>query len=121
MNEHPPSRHPAWKIWSNPVFRRYCRSRLRPQGLGVSLLVTVLIAGFIVAMVRAVGLQNQMDPSDAARSVIIPLLFLQGIILFVLGTAKVLPVAGLNQISWLPLPGRTNRHPASRRRRSSSG
>jgi hypothetical protein len=88
MNEHPPSRHPAWKIWSNPVFRRYCRSRLRPQGLGVSLLVTVLIAGFIVAMVRAVGLQNQMDPSDAARSVIIPLLFLQGIILFVLGTAQ---------------------------------
>ena len=41
--------------------------------------------------------------------------------LFVRGTAKVFPVAGLNQISWLPLPGRTNRHPASRRRRSSSG
>ncbi len=88
MNADPPSRHPAWKIWSNPVFRRYCRSRLRPQGLGISLLVTVLIAGFIVAMVRAIGLQNQMDPSDAARSVIIPLLFLQGIILFVFGTAQ---------------------------------
>lgn len=85
---HPPSRHPAWRIWSNPVFRRYCRSRLRPQGLGISLLVTVLIAGFIVAMVRAIGLQNRLDPSDAARSVIIPLLFLQGIILFVFGTAQ---------------------------------
>lgn len=33
--------------------------------------------------------------------------------LFVRGTAKVLPVAGLNQISWLPLPGRTNRHRAA--------
>jgi hypothetical protein len=88
MNVHPPSRHPAWKIWSNPVFRRYCRSRLRPQGLGVSVLVTVLIAGFIVAMVRAISLQNEMDPSDAARSVIIPLLFLQGVILFVFGTAQ---------------------------------
>ncbi len=88
MNVHPPSRHPAWRIWSNPIFRRYCRSRLRPQGLGVSVLVTVLIAGFIVAMVRAISLQNEMDPSDAARSVIIPLLFLQGVILFVFGTAQ---------------------------------
>jgi hypothetical protein len=70
------------------VFRRYCRSRLRPQGLGVSLLVTVLIAGFIVTMVRAVSLRSGLDPSDAARSVIIPLLFLQGVILFVFGTAQ---------------------------------
>lgn len=88
MNPLPPARHPAWKIWSNPVFRRYCRSRLRPQGLGVSLLVTVLIAGFIVTMVRAVSLRSGLDPSDAARSVIIPLLFLQGVILFVFGTAQ---------------------------------
>lgn len=88
MNPHPPSRHPAWKIWSNPVFRRYCRSRLRPQGLGISLLVTVLIAGFIVAMVRAIGLENDLDSTDAARSVIIPLLVLQGVILFVFGTAQ---------------------------------
>jgi hypothetical protein len=83
-----PSRHPAWKIWSNPVFRRYCRSRLRPQGLGISLLVTVLIAGFVVAMFRAVSLRSGLDASDAARSVIIPLLFLQGVILFVFGTAQ---------------------------------
>jgi len=83
-----PSRHPAWKIWSNPVFRRYCRSRLRPQGLGISLLVTVLIAGFLVAMFRAVSLRSGLDASDAARSVIIPLLVLQGIILFVFGTAQ---------------------------------
>lgn len=88
MNPLPPSRHPAWKLWSNPIFRRYCRSRLRPQGLGVSMLITVLIAGFIVTMVRAVGLRNGMDEPDAARSVIIPLLFLQGVILFVFGTAQ---------------------------------
>jgi hypothetical protein len=84
----PPARHPAWKLGTNPIFRRYCRSRLRPQGLGVSLLVTLLVAGFIFTMVRTIGINNEMTPVDASRSVIIPLLFLQGVILFVFGTAQ---------------------------------
>ncbi|MCX6873438.1 MAG: hypothetical protein NTW21_06470 [Verrucomicrobia bacterium] len=85
----PPVRHAAWSIWSNPIFRRYCQSRLRWRGLGIALLLTVLIAGFIVAMASSVGISNQMSSADAARMGIIPLLFMQGVILFVLGTAQV--------------------------------
>jgi hypothetical protein len=85
----PPTRHSAWKAWENPIFRRYCQSRLRLRGLGVSLLIIVLIAGFIVALVHSIGGSRHANPVDAARTGIIPLLVLQGIILFVLGTAQV--------------------------------
>ncbi|OYV05632.1 MAG: hypothetical protein CFE26_10565, partial [Verrucomicrobiales bacterium VVV1] len=86
----PPSRHAAWKPWANPIFRRYCRSRLRPRGLGVWLLVTVLMAGFLFFFSRTIATyQVHLSPEDAARAPLIPLLFLQGLILFVLGTAQV--------------------------------
>ncbi len=84
-----PVRHRAWKLWQNPIFRRYCRSRLRARGLGVSLLIAVLIAGFMVAMASSIGVRSGMDAQDAARTVIIPLMVLQSLILFVLGTAQV--------------------------------
>ena len=85
----PPIRHSAWKIWANPIFRRYCQARLRLQGLGVSALIVVLIAGFIVALVTSMGVGNHLTPEDAARTGIIPLLVLQAFILFVFGTAQV--------------------------------
>ena len=85
----PPIRHSAWKIWANPIFRRYCQARLRLHGLGVALLITVLIAGFIVALVTSIGVGSGQSPDDAARTGIIPLLVLQGLILFVFGTAQV--------------------------------
>ena len=84
-----PVRHAAWNIWANPIFRRYCQSRLRPQGLGLALLITVLIAGFIVGMGNSIGIRSHMAVADAARNGIIPLLVVQGIILFILGTAQV--------------------------------
>ena len=84
-----PASHPAWKIWENPFFLRYCRSRLRLRGLGISLLVTALIAGFIVALCTSIGVRGQLDPVDAARPGIIALLVFQSLILFVLGTAQV--------------------------------
>lgn len=84
-----PGRHSAWKIWANPIFRRYCQSRLRPRGLGVALLITVLLSGFVVAMVNSIGVHNDANPVDAARPGIIVLLIFQGFILFVLGTAQV--------------------------------
>jgi hypothetical protein len=85
----PPVRHSAWKVWMNPIFRRYCQSRLRLHGLGVALLITVLIAGFIVSLVSSIGIRGHMTAADAARMGIIPLLVVQSIILFVLGTAQV--------------------------------
>ena len=85
----PRVRHSAWTFWSNPIFRRYCQSRLRFHGLGVALLITVLIAGFIPALVHSIGHSQRMTIPDAARLGIIPLLVFQGIILFVFGTAQV--------------------------------
>jgi len=84
-----PVRHPAWAVWKNPIFRRYCQSRLRPAGVGVSVLLAVLVSGFIVGMSTSVGINREMTPSDAVRPAIIILLVFQGIILFVFGTAQV--------------------------------
>jgi hypothetical protein len=84
-----PRRHAPWGIWGNPIFRRYCQSRLRLRGLGIGLLIVVLLAGFITALVVSIGVRNDSSPVDAARTGIIPLLVLQGLILFVVGTAQV--------------------------------
>ena len=85
----PSTRHSAWAVWVNPIFRRYCRSRLRPRGMGISLLITMLLSGFIVAVSTSIGIRTEMDPSDAARPPFIALFVFQCIILFVLGTAQV--------------------------------
>ena len=58
MTDLPPTRlrpPAAWKIWNNPIFRRYCRSRLRSRGLGVSLVLTLVITGFIYLLVPAIN------------------------------------------------------------------
>lgn len=82
-------RHSAWRIWENPIFLRYCRSRLRPRSVAISLLVSVMIAGFIVAMAQSTGERFHVTPKDAARNAVIPLLILQSIILFTIGTTMV--------------------------------
>lgn len=84
------TRHSGWKIWANPIFRRYCQSRLRPHGLGVALLITLLLAGFVYFMCRTVGVyQFRMKVMDAERIAFIGVLILQWLVLFVLGTAQV--------------------------------
>ena len=80
---------PVWKIWANPIVRRYARSRLRLSGFGISLLVMLLIAGFIFLTLRAGFGRAMHDVVDYARVPIFPLLGLQGLILFVLGSGQV--------------------------------
>ena len=90
ISSSPAARHSGWKIWANPIFRRYCRSRLRPRGLGVALLITVLIAGFLFFLSRTLGMHRaHLSVPDAERGALIPLLVFQGLVLFVLGTAQV--------------------------------
>ena len=80
----------TWKIWGNPIFRRYCRSRLRPQGLGIALLISVLIAAFLFCISRATGqYRANLNLVDAERTAFIPLLVFQALVLFILGTAQV--------------------------------
>lgn len=123
-----PTRHSAWNLWRNPIFRRYCQSRLRPRGLAIWLLITVLISGFICARcyVGTLGRHQQIDEQveamanggkvvtgsrrpkavelrpvfnpeaekreateSEARGFFAPLFILQGLILFMIGTAMV--------------------------------
>lgn len=84
-----PTRHSSLAVWKNPIFRRYCRSRLRPRGLGIALLLSVLFAGFIFFMARAIGTyQMALKDADVERMPLLPLLVFQALILFVLGTAQ---------------------------------
>lgn len=80
---------PFWMIWANPIVRRYARSRLRPTGFGVSCLLVVLISGFIFFVSREGSGRVMNEPKDVARVALFPLLIIQGIILFGLGTGQV--------------------------------
>ena len=97
---------PAWCLWRNPILRRYCRTRLRLRGLGAALLITLLVAGFIFAFSRIMGIrQIEMAERYAAmnanyrmfmptmegveRICLLPLMALQAFILFIIGTGQV--------------------------------
>ncbi|MEJ6719580.1 MAG: hypothetical protein QNK82_13890 [Akkermansiaceae bacterium] len=80
--------HPAWMLWANPILKRYARSRLRPTGLGVALLMTILVAGFFFFLMREGFGRSGLSASDVARAPLIPLLIIQGLILFGLGTGQ---------------------------------
>ena len=81
---------PVWKLWANPILRRYCRSRLRVRGLSVWILLTLLIAGFLFFLPRELYLhQVEWDVVDAGRIPLSGLLIFQGIILFLLATGQV--------------------------------
>ena len=85
-----PQQAPTWKLWANPIVRRYAQSRLRPQGLGLWLLVVLLTAGFIFFLARSLVYQRSgLAMMDAVRTPLIPLFILQGVILFLLGTGQV--------------------------------
>lgn len=80
---------PAWKFWANPIIRRYRRSRLRPQALFVSVLVTVLFSGFLFFIIRTASMyRGSMLPAEAERVPLLPLLAVQGLILFFMGVGQ---------------------------------
>lgn len=79
---------PAWMIWANPILKRYARSRLRPASFGVALLMTILLAGFFFFLARESTARSIQNPIDVGRMPLIPLLILQGLILFGLGTGQ---------------------------------
>ncbi len=87
MNQKPVCR--VWDIPQNPIFLRYCRSRLRPAAVCVSCLITVLLTGFIFLMFRVFSdNQTKLAEADIERSPLIALFVIQCLILFVLGTAQ---------------------------------
>jgi hypothetical protein len=85
---HPPVCH-FWELWKNPIFLRYCRSRLRPAGLLISCAITFLLAGFIFQMSRSLsGHTDGFSTADVERTPLVGLLILQGVVLFIFGTAQ---------------------------------
>lgn len=81
---------PAWKLWANPLIRRYIRARLRPQMLAVWVLLTLLVVGFIYLLVRTGGMyRGGLLDVDAERLPLTGLMIMQSIILFFLGTGQV--------------------------------
>ena len=79
----------AWEIWKNPIFLRYCRSRLRPTAISVSILISVMMSGFLFQMIRTVSANNEnFTIEDIERTPLTALLVFQGFILFMLGTAQ---------------------------------
>ncbi len=76
--------------WSNPILRRYARSRLRPQALGVGLWLIGMSAGFLFFFSRTVGhYRGGLGVVDTERAPLVPLLVLQAILLFFVGTGQV--------------------------------
>jgi hypothetical protein len=75
-------------IWANPILKRYARSRLRPASFGVALLMTILLVGFFFFLARESTARSIQNPIDVGRMPLIPLLILQGLILFGLGTGQ---------------------------------
>jgi len=122
---------PAWRLWDNPIFVRYTRSRLRLKGLLPWLLLTVIFSTFIFLIVpissrrfeefreeRLARVRQQMEerirknpesrekieqdftprltryiqPATEeahVRKALLPLLAIQALILFVVGTGQV--------------------------------
>ena len=76
-------------FWRNPIFVRFCRSRLRLKNAIVWYLLAVIVASFSVAMSYLVMVNSGISPESAARRQWIPLLVIQGLILMVKGTGAV--------------------------------
>jgi hypothetical protein len=82
-------------IWRNPVFERFRRSRLRLRKSIFWLLLTLIVATYVVALTYIVRTNIGVSPATAARGLWFPLLIIQGLILLFKGTGAV--AAGLIQ------------------------
>jgi hypothetical protein len=83
----PPS---AANLPGNPILRRYWRSRLRPVWLGVTIVVALVLAGFIATIsYLPLRYRGNLSEADAARAAFLPLLILQAVFVMFLGTGAV--------------------------------
>jgi hypothetical protein len=81
---------PAWKIWANPIVRRYARARLRTKHVVVWMILTLVPASFgFFAIQVAVLYRTNIPHSNAGIGQLVMLFFMQAFILFVLGTGQV--------------------------------
>ena len=83
----PPS---AANLPGNPILRRYWRSRLRPVWLAITIVIALVIAGFIATLAYLpLRYRGNFSHEDAARTAFLPLLILQAVIVMFGGTGGV--------------------------------
>ncbi len=81
---------PAWKIWANPIVRRYARARLRTKHVVVWLIFTLVPASFAFFAIQVAVIYRAKIPlNNAGLMQLMVLFFMQAFILFVLGTGQV--------------------------------
>ncbi|HEY5569621.1 MAG TPA: hypothetical protein VIM81_20540 [Gammaproteobacteria bacterium] len=83
------------RLSGNPVFVRFCRSRLRLRKSIFWYLLTLIVTTFVVALIYIIRTNSFTPPQVAARGLWIPVLIIQGLILMFKGTGAV--SAGLIQ------------------------
>lgn len=76
-------------LWDNPVFVRYCRSRLRFRKAVFWCLLVVIIATFQSVLTYVLETNRGRAPEQAARDLWIGLLVIQGLVLMIKGTGVV--------------------------------
>lgn len=83
----PGSPAPAWNLARNPIFRRYCKSQLRPVSTTIwAITVLVFVTfGFLAVYVGSTNL-GQQESFRAARWAMMPILGMQGLLLMLIGT-----------------------------------
>jgi hypothetical protein len=82
-------------LWRNPVFVRFCRSRLRWKKSIFWYLLTIIVTTFVTALIFILRTNNGTPADLVARGLWVPLLIIQGLILMIKGTGSV--SAGLIQ------------------------
>lgn len=89
----------VWNLWGNPIFRRYCRSRLRAGVLVPLIFIVVICAAFVFLTPYLYVLtkegQQAWTEARAARWAVWAIFPLQALILMLLGTGSV--ASGLSQ------------------------
>jgi hypothetical protein len=80
----------ALDLRGNPIFVMCCRQRLRPRALVLSVLITLIITGLVFTATYFTATERGLaGEALAARGTFVPLLFIQGILLILLGSGSV--------------------------------
>lgn len=79
---------PVWKIWLNPILRRYATARLRPMRLAAWSVVVQPLGAFLWLVVYFTT-KRTMDVPHRALAAWTPILILQGLIWLLKGTFSV--------------------------------
>jgi hypothetical protein len=88
--EHDLTPDPWWKFWTNPIIIRYSRSRLRLKRSLGWILAVFIVTSFLFFTTYITSINRDLASSrDAARGVLIPLFFIQGFIMMLMGTGSV--------------------------------